>query len=88
MIMKHWMFNCKAVTQIVSESMDRTLPIHHRMLIRMHLLMCKYCARFKRQLALIREICRSEELMPGASDELGVLSEKACERIKNSLPKS
>ena len=86
--MKHWMFNCKAVTQIVSESMDRALPIHHRVLIRMHLLMCKYCARFSRQLLLIRKICRSEELMPGDSDDTGVIPKEACERIKKSLQKT
>jgi hypothetical protein len=87
-MMKHWMFNCKAVTQIVSESMDRGLPIHHRVLVRMHLLMCKYCARFRRQLLTIREVCRSEELMPGDSDDTLVLPQDACERIKQSLQKS
>jgi predicted anti-sigma-YlaC factor YlaD len=87
-MMKHWMFNCKAVTQIVSESMDRVPPIHHRVLIRMHLLMCKYCARFSRQLLLIREVCRSEEMMPGDSDDTRVLPQDACERIKQSLQKS
>jgi hypothetical protein len=86
--MKHWMFNCKAVTQIVSESMDRVLPIHHRVLIRMHLMMCKYCARFNRQLLIIREVCRSEEIMPGESDDTRVLPQDACERIKQSLQKS
>jgi hypothetical protein len=82
------MFNCKAVTQIVSESMDRVLPIHHRVLIRMHLMMCKYCARFNRQLLIIREVCRSEEIMPGESDDTRVLPQDACERIKQSLQKS
>ncbi len=81
------MFNCKAVTQIVSESMDRVLPMHHRVLIRMHLLMCKYCTRFRRQLLLIREVCRSEEITPGDSDDTRVLPNEACERIKQSLPK-
>jgi hypothetical protein len=86
-MMKHWMFNCRAVTQIVSESMDRVLPIHHQVLIRMHLLICKYCARFNRQLLAIREVCRSEELMPGDSNDTRVLSKEACERIKKSLQK-
>jgi hypothetical protein len=86
-MMKHWMFNCKSVTQILSESMDRDLPIHHRVLIRMHLLMCKYCARFNHQLLVIREVCRSEEMMPGDSDDKRVLPKEACERIKQSLQK-
>ena len=59
--MVHWMFNCNEVSQKVSESMDRVLPIHHQMMIRSHLLMCKYCARFRDQLLLIRKAIRSEE---------------------------
>jgi hypothetical protein len=87
-MIKHWMFNCKAVSQIVSESMDRDLPIHQRVLIGMHLMMCKYCARFKRQLLSIRKVCRSEEMIPGESDAALVLPKEACERIKQSLHKS
>jgi hypothetical protein len=55
------MFNCKQVSQKVSESMDRVLPFHQQMMIRSHLLMCKYCARFRDQLLLIRKAIRSEE---------------------------
>ena len=87
-MIKHWMFNCKAVSQIVSESMDRNLPIHQRVLIWLHLMMCKYCARFKRQLLLLREVCRSEEIMPAESDDTPVLPKEACDRIKQSLQKS
>jgi hypothetical protein len=87
-MIKHWMFNCKAVSQMVSESMDRVLPVHHRVLIWMHLMMCKYCARFKRQLLLIREICQSEVMTPGESDTTLVLPKEACDRIKQSLQKS
>jgi len=87
-MMKHWMFNCKEVSQVVSESMDRGLPIHHRIFVHMHLLMCKYCARFRRQLLLIREVCRSEKVVPGESEDTRVLPQDACDRIKQSLQKS
>jgi hypothetical protein len=86
-MMNHWMFNCKEVTRVVSESMDRTLPIHQRMFIRMHLLMCKYCSRFRSQLLLIRDLSRSEE-MAGDSDDTIVLPPDACKGIKRSLQKS
>jgi hypothetical protein len=59
--MGHWMSNCNDVSQRVSESMDRVLPFHQQMMIRMHLLMCKYCARFRDQLLLIRKAIRTEE---------------------------
>jgi len=57
--MKHWMFSCNDVSQKVSESMDRILPFHQRMIIRLHLQMCKYCARFRDQMLLIRKALRT-----------------------------
>ncbi len=41
--------------------MDRVLPFHQKMMIRFHLKMCKYCARFRDQLLLIRKAIRTEE---------------------------
>ena len=41
--------------------MDRVLPFHQQMMIRFHLQMCKYCARFRDQSLLIRKAIRTEE---------------------------
>jgi hypothetical protein len=83
--MGHWMFNCNEVSQKVSESMDRVLPFHQQLMIRFHLQMCKYCARFRDQLLLIRKAIRAEEdpekdLRPSESS----FSEPR-ERIKQTL---
>jgi hypothetical protein len=83
--MGHWMFNCNEVSQKVSESMDRVLPFHQQMMIRIHLQMCKYCARFSDQLLLIRKAIRTEEdpdeeLRPPESSFL-----EPRERIKQTL---
>jgi hypothetical protein len=59
--MGYWMFNCNEVSRKVSDSMDRVLPFHQQMIIRFHLLMCKYCTRFRDQLLLIRKAIRAEE---------------------------
>jgi hypothetical protein len=59
--MGHWMFNCNEVSKKVSESMDCVLPFHQQMMIGFHLQMCKYCARFRDQLLLIRKAIRTEE---------------------------
>ncbi len=56
--MKVWMFNCREVSRLVSESMDRDLSILQRTGIRFHLMMCKHCARFGQQLRWIRKIIR------------------------------
>ena len=83
--MKHWMFNCNEVSQKVSESMDRVLPFHQQMMIRIHLQMCRYCARFRDQLLLIRKAIRTEgdfdeEMKPSESS-----FSKPRERIKQAL---
>jgi hypothetical protein len=81
------MLSCKDVTQLISESMDTSLPIGKRIGVRLHLLMCKFCARYERQLLLIRETVRrlgATGEMPG--EPLGEeLSEEAKERIRKSL---
>jgi hypothetical protein len=81
------MLSCKDVTQLLSESMDRSLPLGKRIGVRLHLLICKLCARYERQLLQIRETVRrlvgTEETAEGPLGE--PLSEGAKERIRKSL---
>ena len=81
------MLSCKDVTQLLSESMDHSLPLVKRIGVRLHLLMCRFCARYERQLLLIRETVRQ---IVGAEDRHGepprdTLSREAKERIRDSL---
>ncbi len=84
-MMSHWMFNCRKVTQMVSESMDRNLLLRQRVMIRTHLLMCKYCARFRDQLLTIREICDQSQIDDSSTDQSKVLAPEACEQIKKTI---
>ena len=83
--MSLWMFKCEEVTKKVSESLDRTLPLYHRIFIRMHLLMCKYCTRFRQQLLILQEASRLGDLAVETPDPAPILSAEARERIKQSL---
>ena len=83
--MKHWMFSCRDVSQKISESMDRTLPLHHRMFIKIHILMCTYCFRFRRQLILTREAAQKIDLSPEAVDSALGLSQEARDRIQEMI---
>ena len=81
------MLSCKDVTRLISESMDHSLPLGKRIGVRFHLLICKFCARYERQLLLIRETVRrlaapedTYVSLPGEP-----LSEEAKERIQKSL---
>ncbi len=60
-VMKMWMFNCKEVSKLVSQSMDRELSFSKRMGVRFHLMMCRYCARFGQQLKRIRVLLHSQK---------------------------
>ena len=83
--MSHWMFNCNKVSMMVSESMDRKFPIHRRILITVHLFMCRYCYRFKKQLQILRNAAGLEDIH---EDDLGrspSLSKETRERIKQAM---
>ena len=81
------MLSCKDVTQLLSEAMDRSLPLGKRIGVRLHLLICKFCVRYERQLLQIRETVRrlvgTEETAVETLWE--PLSEGAKERIRKSL---
>ena len=79
------MFNCKEVSKKVSESLDRILPLHERMMITIHLWMCKYCNRFKNKLLILRNAVRQQELPAEDSDVASSLSEETRERIKQAM---
>ena len=83
--MHHWMFNCREVTRLVSVSLDRELPLYQRMGLRFHLLMCKFCGRYRKQLLIMRETMRSH-----AKDDVEVncpvpLSPETRKRMKEVL---
>jgi hypothetical protein len=67
--------------------MDTSLPIVQRIRLRLHLRICKWCARYERQLLLIRETLRRVDAAgdrpEGRTGE--TLSEDARERIRKSL---
>ena len=83
------MLSCKEAAWLISESMDRDLPFMQRLGIRAHLLMCKHCTRYRRQLLFIRDALQhyldeieNEESVPPVS-----LSPEALERINAYLSK-
>jgi len=65
--------------------MDRELPLYHRIYIWIHMLMCGYCSRFRRQLLLLRELSGSEKIVDMSTDDPTGLSLEARERIKTRL---
>ena len=85
--MNHWMFRCNDVSKKVSQGMDTPQPLGTRMMIRMHLWMCRHCSRVYRQLHQLRQMSRhnhadAADCPPDLPD---ALSPEARERIKAKL---
>lgn len=53
------MWNCRQVTQRASDHLERGLPWHARLQVRLHLLVCRACERYVRQMALTRDALRA-----------------------------
>ena len=67
---------------MISESMDRKLPLFQRMGIRLHLMMCEFCSRYRKQLLFIRQTLRSGHAPSDSDCTSSGLSAEARKRIK------
>ena len=77
------MLSCKRVAQLASESLDRSLTLQERVLLRFHLLFCKFCSRYVRQLKFVQRACaRVDEAYSGSG---AGLTGDARERIRDRL---
>lgn len=82
--MKMWMFNCKDISQLVSDSMDRRLSWRQRLGIRFHLLMCRYCSRYQKQMFLLRRLLR-QQVKPHQVSSLPALDEAGKDRLRRII---
>lgn len=49
------MLDCKQNTELLSQSLERPITLRERMAMRMHLMMCRGCRNFEKQLAFIHK---------------------------------
>jgi hypothetical protein len=79
------MLSCKETSALVSSAMDIKLPMMQRLGIWIHLIMCKYCRRYRKQLQIIRDVARRyEEILIGTTPHKR-LSQEAVDRITETL---
>jgi len=45
---------CREASRLLSQAMDRKLPLWQRARLRLHLALCDACSNFSRQLKLLR----------------------------------
>jgi hypothetical protein len=76
--------NCRQASRAQSEQMDHPLPRATRLGLWLHLLLCKWCRRYGRQIRFLRESAHAheEEFTKAGPPQL---SAQARERIKQRL---
>lgn len=81
------MLSCKEIARLVSQSLDQKLPFRQRLELRVHLMMCSLCSRFRGQILFLREAGRrfaAEGYRVGVPATVQ-LSPDARERIRRAL---
>lgn len=85
-MMRMWLFNCRHISRLVSDSMDRRLPPGRRLGVRFHLLMCRHCARYKQQLQLMRRLIGGHSSSDSKYPPV-TLDEQAKQRLRQLIGK-
>ena len=75
---------CKTATRLQSEALDHKLPLRQRFGLSVHLLLCKWCRRYGKQITFLRNAAREhpDEVTEPVPQ---TLSAEARERIKQRL---
>ena len=47
------MLNCREITERASDFLDATLPWRVRLQVHLHLMMCRFCREYVRQMTLV-----------------------------------
>jgi predicted anti-sigma-YlaC factor YlaD len=63
------MLNCREITERASDYLDAALPWHVRLQVKMHLMMCRFCREYVRQLSLVVRTLRA---LPREEPRVGV----------------
>ena len=75
------MLNCREVSDRVSDFLDARLPLRVRLQMRLHLLMCRICREYVRQMALVvRALGRLPRNLPSAELQTELLAMFRAER--------
>jgi len=75
---------CSQLVPLMSESMDRRLSVFEYFELRLHLLVCTWCARYLKQIKLLRCVLNSAPIMDDSPSESS-LSSEARQRIAKAL---
>jgi hypothetical protein len=75
---------CREVTRLISQGMERSLPLHVRLRLRLHYLWCCYCRRYAYQLHDIQTVMQKFPENAGSASS-AKLSPEARQRIEAAI---
>jgi hypothetical protein len=81
------MLSCKEVSLLLSKACDQDLPWRVRLAVRLHLLYCRGCARFGKQLQFLRAAAR-RFAQSDSQAGMATLSTMARNRIRAALQRN
>ena len=76
--------SCKAAARLQSEALDHKLAFRQQLGLRIHLVLCKWCSRYGKQITFVQKVAHShpDEVTTAVPQEL---SDEARERIRKQL---
>jgi len=80
------MLRCREISQLVSESLEHKLPWRVRVHVAVHLLMCRFCGGFARQVRQLRRAVQQHpERLLDAGSPPPRLPDATKQRIRKAL---
>ena len=83
----HALQPCREVALLMSESLDRRLGVLEHLQVKLHLMLCAWCARYFRQIKFLRQLVHRRPLAAATTSPVA-LSAEARQRIGRSLLKN
>ncbi len=78
--------NCKNLTPLYSQSLDRKLPLRTRLELKLHLFTCEACVRYFSQIKFLREAMQKQA--ESFTDESFTPKEKLTDEAKKRIKKA
>jgi hypothetical protein len=92
---RHWLLRrlqpCREMVSLMSEALERQLGLLEHLKLRLHLLVCIWCARYFKQIKFLRRLVRLRTSIPAKENQSTIapaLTAEARERISESLRQS
>ena len=77
------MLSCKEITELVSKSLDTKIPFMKRVELRLHLMVCKFCNRYAKQVRSLHSTIKRGGF--DSVDESASLSAEFKDNMKQAL---